>query len=439
MIIENRKLLNSLYGFLEFHYKDKENFRGFCNLISDCKKCGISFDELVIAIENSWQSAEEMEGDIELSITSENNRCYKYRVPRELYDNLCDSVSHYFTIHVIVKDFLHKDYTESRDFYQFISDEYETISHRTMDKEEDCVGESISFFKNIKRNKRIKKFCRIIDSLNGNEINMFEIFDRYRSVYKGIWGFGKYRVQEMIVYDTVISFFRYPETKRKQVSFFDFLIADITKRYVIGYKQWDVSEMFPHEDLLPCPFCGRIPHIYMTTSWFDLIVMIKCGDCLHIMSKYVIESSGFNQRDSLCIHSFQEVIHVLVEKWNHRIKNDDMWMDDDTLPEELPECNPDMLPKIIYAPGLKCCPFCGNKAGFIKTNSKMGRDGKRNPEGIKTIKVVCGRGCFAASHFGTPEKIPDKHTIRYMAYRWNQRNQDTNMVDNKTIESRQFA
>ena len=98
-----------------------------------------------------------------------------------------------------------------------------------------------------------------------------------------------------------------------------------------------------------------------------------------------------------------------------------MWLDDDTLPEELPECEPNTLSKITYAPGLKPCPFCGSKAGLIKQNSGTKRDGKRDPEGIKTIKVVCSKGCFSASHFGTPERTPDKDTIGYMAYRWNQR------------------
>ena len=112
---------------------------------------------------------------------------------------------------------------------------------------------------------------------------------------------------------------------------------------------------------------------------------------------------------------------AFVEKWNHRIKNDDMLLDDETIPNELPECELDMFPKIVYAPGLKRCPFCGNKAGFIKKNSAKRRDGKRNPEGIKTIKVICSKGCFSASHFGIPEKVPDKHIIGYMAYRWNQR------------------
>ena len=60
----------------------------------------------------------------------------------------------------------------------------------------------------------------------------------------------------------------------------------------------------------------------------------------------------------------------------------------------------------------------GSGIGLIKYNSRAKRDGIRDPEGIK---VVCSKYCFSASHFGTPEKIPDKDTIGYMAYRWNQR------------------
>lgn len=262
----------------------------------------------------------------------------------------------------------------------------------------------------------------MIDSLDGKEVNMFEIHDIYRSVYACIWcRDNKHNIKELIIYDAVISLFKFPEVKRKQVKFFDFLIVEIMKKYVMGHKKLDVTEMFPHDDLLPCPFCGKEPRIYMKTFWYDLIVTVECDDCFHVMRKNVIESSGLNREDRLYINSFTEVINALVEKWNRRIKNDDMWLDDETLPEELPECEPDMFPKIIYAPGLKCCPFCGCKAGFIKENSAKGRDGKRNPEGIKTIRVVCSKHCFSASQFGTPERVPDKDTIGYMAYRWNQR------------------
>ena len=53
----------------------------------------------------------------------------------------------------------------------------------------------------------------------------------------------------------------------------------------------------------------------------------------------------------------------------------------------------------------------GSGIGLIKYNSRAKRDGIRDPEGIK---VVCSKYCFSASHFGTPEKIPDKDTIGYM-------------------------
>lgn len=421
MVIENRQLLNRLHNFLEFNYKDNENFRRFCNIMSDYKKTDISFDELVTAVQNSWQPENKREEIIDVPILTKSNVCYKYRVPKKIYEYLYESIDHYWNTYIFAKDFLDKSYTECKDFYEFITDEYKTISRRTMNIEPDYIGDNITFFGNIKNNQRIRKFCRMIDNLNGNDIDMYEIFEMYRTVYSCIWGFGKYHVQELIIYDAVISFFKYPEVKRKQVKFFDFLIVDIMKKYVMGHKKLDVTEMFPHEDLLPCPFCGKVPHIYMKVFWFDLIVTIDCADCYHIMSKHVIESSGLNQmEDRLYINSFKEVINALVEKWNHRIKNDDMWLDDDTLPEELPECEPDMPSKIVYAPGLKPCPFCGSKAGFKKNNSAK-KNGKRDPEGIKTIKVVCSKGCFSASHFGTPERVPDKDTIGYMAYKWNQR------------------
>lgn len=62
---------------------------------------------------------------------------------------------------------------------------------------------------------------------------------------------------------------------------------------------------------------------------------------MYFLVKFFTPSNGLNQEDRLHINSFKEVIGALVEKWNHRIKNDDMWLDDDTLPEELPECEPD--------------------------------------------------------------------------------------------------
>ena len=74
----------------------------------------------------------------------------------------------------------------------------------------------------------------------------------------------------------------------------------------------------------------------MKIFWFKLIVTVECDDCFHVMSKDVIESSGLNQEDRLYINSFRDVISALVEKWNHRIRNDDMWLDDETLPDELP-------------------------------------------------------------------------------------------------------
>lgn len=424
MVIDNKIWLDDLYCWLHWAYDDKESFKEFCVFMSDFKNIGITYDELHSAVRFSEKIAEDI---IELSILTNNRRCYNYRISKRVYDDFFNKFIYHSifdgTNHMLFKDFLErKDCAEYKEFDVFVSDQYKTISCRTMDHEPEYTGDNISFFENVKKNKNIRKFCRMIDNLNVKEVNMFDIFEMYRNVYACVWCRGnKHHIKELIIYDAVISFFKYSEAKRKQVKFFDYLIVNIMKKYVMGYKKLDVTEMFPHDDLLPCPFCGKKPHIYMKTFWFELIVTIECDDCFHVMSKHVIESNGLNQEDRLHINSFKEVIGALVEKWNHRIKNDDMWLDDDTLPEELPECEPDMPSKITYASGLKCCPFCGAKAGLLKKNSSKGRDGKRDPEGIKTIKVVCSKGCFSASHFGTPERIPDKQTIGYMAYRWNQR------------------
>lgn len=359
MVIENKNWLDDLYCWLHDGYRHKETFKAFCNLIADYKRCGISYDELYMALSCSEKTAENI---IELSILTKNNYCYKYKISESVYDYFCGKFYHvlHSTDTMLLKDFLNKeDCAEYKEFDVFVSEQYKTISCRTMEYEPDYTGDNISFFGNIKKNSNIRKFCRMIDNLDGKEVNMYEIFDMYRSVYECVWCRGnKHYVKELIIYDAVISFFKYSEAKRKQVKFFDFLLVDIMKKYVMGYKKVEVTGMFPHEDLSPCPFCGKIPHIYMKIFWFDLIVTIECEDCYHVMSKHVIESSGLNQKDILHINSFTEVINSLVEKWNHRIKNDDMWLDDDTLPEELPECEPNTLPQITYAPGLKRCPFC---------------------------------------------------------------------------------
>lgn len=423
MVIDNKNWLDDLYCWLHWAYDNKESFKEFCVFMSDFKNIGITYDELHSAVRFSEKIAEDI---IELSILTNNRRCYKYRISKRVYDDFFNKFIYYSifdgTNHMLFKDFLEgKDCKEYKKFDVFVSEQYKTISCRTMDYESEYTGENMSFFENIKKNKNIRKFCRMIDNLKVKEVNMFDIFEMYRSVYACVWCRGnKHHIKELIIYDAVISFFKYSETKRKQVKFFDFLIVEIMKKYVMGHKRMDVTEMFPHEDLLSCPFCGKLPHMYMKTFWFDLIVTVECDDCFHAMSKRVIESSGLNQEDRLYINSFKDVVNTLVEKWNKRIKSD-MWLEDETLPEELPECEPDMPSKITYANGLKCCPFCGSKAGFIKKNSATKRDGKRDPEGIKTIKVVCSKHCFSASHFGTPERVPDKDTIGYMAYRWNQR------------------
>lgn len=431
MVIENKNWLNELYSWLHRAYRNKEDFNEFCVFMSDFKKCGITYSELCAALRRSKKVTEDI---IELSILGRENKCYKYRISEKTYDNLCEK-SLRFLSHIDImtfKDFLErKDCTEYKEFDVFVSDQYKTISCRTMDYEPEYTGENISFLGNVKKNKSIRKFCKMIDNLDVKEVNMFDIFEMYRNVYACVWcRDNKHHIKELIIYDAVISFFKYSEVKRKQVKFFDFLTVEIMKKYVMGHKKLDVTKMFPHDNLLPCPFCGKEPHIYMKTFWFDLVVTIECDDCFHVMSKYVIESNILDKENRFYINTFKEVIDALVEKWNCRIKNDDMWLDDETLPEELPEREPDMPSKITYANGLKCCPFCGAKAGFLKKNSSKGRDGKRDPEGIKTIKVICSKHCFSASHFGTPEKIPDKQTIGYMAYRWNRRHYGENKNKN---------
>lgn len=415
MVINNKRWLDDLYCLLSNAYENKKSFKEFCVFVNDYKQCGITYDELCSALKRTVKIADDI---IELSILTKDNRCHKYRISEETYKYFCNMFSYHLlrgTDVMLITDFLEReDCAEYKEFDIFVSDQYKTISCRTMKYESKYIGDNISFFGNIKKNSNIRKFCRMIDNLDGKEINMFDMFDMYRNVYPCIWCRGnKHHIKELIIYDAVISFFQYSETKRKQVKFFDYLLVEIMKKYVMGHKKLDITEMFSHDELLPCPFCGKLPHIYMKTFWSSLIVTIECDDCYHVMSKNIIESSGFNQEDRLHINSFNEVISTLAEKWNHRVKCD-MWLDDETLPEELPECEPDMVADLVFALGLKPCPFCGSKAAFKKKNSY-----KR--EGIKTISVVCSNHCFSASHFGTPENVPDKATIEYMAYRWNNR------------------
>ncbi len=75
MVIENKNWLDDLYCWLYDSYRYKGAFREFCNLISDCKKCGISYDELYIALSHLGKIAEDI---LELSILTKNNICYKY-------------------------------------------------------------------------------------------------------------------------------------------------------------------------------------------------------------------------------------------------------------------------------------------------------------------------------------------------------------------------
>ena len=83
---------------------------------------------------------------------------------------------------MLFKDFLDReDCAEYKDFDIFVSEQYKTISCRTMDYEPEYTGDNISFFGNIKKNKSIRKFCRMIDNLDEKEVNMFDIFEMYRS------------------------------------------------------------------------------------------------------------------------------------------------------------------------------------------------------------------------------------------------------------------
>lgn len=411
-----------LRNYLRKDYEDHEDFQKFCALISDCKKNDISFDGLYIAVMNCYKFGIKEQENLDL-IMLQN---ITYTVTGEIYNKyLSNSLIHNVTYSGTIRDFLtREDCKEYKDFYGFIAEDFSIELGRSLNMTLLEDGNTdFSAFHNINKNQNIKKFCKMVDA--NDKLNAFDIFKIYRSIYPTSWGRGsKYYLREMIIYDAVLRFYRYSEEKRKQVRFYDFLLVEIVRHYIcINRKHLDVSSIFGHQEALPCPFCGKQPKIYMTTSIFDIdvVVNIECEDCFHFMSQNIVETSGMNQPPKLYIHSFEEAIDILIAKWDSRIVNDDMWLDDETLPDELPECEPDMPSKIVYAPGLKPCPFCGSKAGFRKRNSAKKRDGKRDPEGIKTIKVVCSKGCFSASHFGTPERIPDKGTIGYMAYRWNQR------------------
>ena len=71
-----------------------------------------------------------------------------------------------------------------------------------MDHEPEYTGENISFFGNIKKNKSIRKFCKMIDNLKGKEVNMFDVFEMYRSVYECVWcRSNKHHIKELIIYE----------------------------------------------------------------------------------------------------------------------------------------------------------------------------------------------------------------------------------------------
>ena len=245
MVIDNKNWLDDLCCWLDRAYRNKANFKEFCVFMSDFKKVGITYDELCAALRCSKKVAEDI---IELSILAKDNKYYKYRISENTYDNLCEK-SLRFLSHIDImtfRDFLERDdCVKYKEFDAFISEQYKTISCSTMEYEPEYTGDNISFFENIKKNKNIRKFCRMIDNLNVKEVNMFDVFEMYRSVYECVWcRSNKHHIKELIIYDAVISFFKYPEAKRKQVKFFDYLIVDIMKKYVMGIKSWMLLKCF---------------------------------------------------------------------------------------------------------------------------------------------------------------------------------------------------
>ncbi len=109
MIIENKKWLDDLYLWLHDSYRYKETFGEFCSLISDCKKCGISYDELYIALSHLEKIAEDI---LELSILTKNNICYKYRISEKAYHHFARNFFYGFshdTDTMLFKDFLDRE------------------------------------------------------------------------------------------------------------------------------------------------------------------------------------------------------------------------------------------------------------------------------------------------------------------------------------------
>lgn len=280
----------------------------------------------------------------------------------------------------MLKNYLaNKAEEDNEPFCEYLSECFEIELYRSLNMAlKERHNTDFTIFNNIKKNRNIKNFCKIVDSTE--KMDAFEVFNLYRSIYPTDWcGSSKYFLREMIIYDAVLKFYKYSEEQRKTVKFYDYLLVEVVKHYIrVCGKAPEVSELFIHQEVSPCPFCGEKPKIRMHTTWFDtnLTISIECEDCSHVLNQYIIEANGIGQPEYLKICSFSEAINMLIEKWNHRIKNDDMWLDDESLPDELPECEPDMFAEKIYALGLKNCPFCGSKAAFKKYNSAKDKDGK---------------------------------------------------------------
>lgn len=404
---------------LENNFKDSANFRKYCEFVTKCKKDNISYEELSDTV-NSFLY---IKGKKNIVTTCKNGK--SIIIMDEVYKYLEEENYHFRWGSRLLQNYLMSNEKEYNvPFYEYLSEYFKVESCRHLNIAlKERHNTDFTVFNNIRQNRNIKNFCKIVD--NKNKMNAFEVFNLYKSMYPTCWhGSSKFFLREIIVCDAVLKFYNYSEKQRKSVKFFDYLLTEIVKHYIrVCDKYPDVSELFKHQKIFSCPFCGNKPKISMKLALFDteLRIVIECEDCSHIMYQSIMKKNGIGQPEYLKIYSFSEAINMLIEKWNHRIKNDDMWLEDESLPDELPECEPDMFAKKIYAPGLKHCPFCGSKAAFKKYNSAKDRDGNRKPDGIKTISVVCDKGCFSASYFGTPESVPDKHTIGYMAYRWNQR------------------
>lgn len=171
-----------MYRWLEKNDTDYENFIGFCNLITDCKKNDIQFKKLQEEIFKNFQPSFESPRDkIKMDIL-ENG----YYISEQMYRSYLVEISHtndawgYNYHHV--RNFLdEEDYKDEKDFYKFIGNAFEQLLMR---ENPDYKMDEFLQLKNIGRNQRIQKFCKMVDKLDGKNLNVFEIYTMYRSVYK---------------------------------------------------------------------------------------------------------------------------------------------------------------------------------------------------------------------------------------------------------------